>query len=88
MEFIWLIYFFVGIIQDFLVTLNFRFIAKERIFLAAITSFVVTALGFLVIFDIISRVGEGSSIGAIMSYALGVGIGTIFALKLKLEKSE
>ncbi|MDP2641371.1 MAG: hypothetical protein Q8P39_02415 [Candidatus Yanofskybacteria bacterium] len=87
MELIWIVYFFAGIAGDFLITLNIRFIAKERVVLAATTSFVVTALSFFVIFDILTRLSAGGSIIGIFAYALGVGVGTVLALKTKVEKN-
>jgi uncharacterized protein YebE (UPF0316 family) len=79
-----LLYFLVGVLQDFLMTLNLRFIAKERIILAAVSSFFTTIVSLLIIYNILTQLDKQRSIIAIIVYALGIGIGTFFAMKLKI----
>lgn len=77
-------YFLAGIIQDFLVTLNWRFIAKERAIPAAIFSVSVTIVSMLVLYNIITQLDKERSIVAIAIYALGIGTGTILGMKTKI----
>jgi uncharacterized protein YebE (UPF0316 family) len=74
----------VGIIQDFFVTLNWRFIAKEKIFLASIFSFLTTVITLGVLYSILTRLDESRSIPAIIVYALGVATGTFVAMRVKI----
>jgi len=79
-----IIFFVVGIVQDFVVTLNWRFIAKEKIFLASIFSFLTTVITLGVLYSILARLDESRSIPAIIVYALGVAAGTFIAMKVKI----
>ena len=73
-----LIYFVVGLIQDFIWTLNIRFIDHDKIFRAALTSFLGTVITTAVIYDILTRLEKEESIVAIVIYAAGVASGTFF----------
>jgi hypothetical protein len=83
MDYYLIIYFFVGIFQDFLVTLNWRYIAKHKIAPAMLLSFLVTIVTMLVIYNILSRLDSQRSIIAIIIYAAGVAVGTFLAMKFK-----
>jgi len=78
-----IIYFLVGIFQDFLVTLNWRYIAEHKIAPAMLLSFLVTVTTMLVIYNILSKLDNQRSIIAIIVYASGVAIGTFLAMKFK-----
>jgi uncharacterized protein YebE (UPF0316 family) len=78
------LYFLVGIFQDFLGTLNMRYIAKGKVFLSVLTSFLVTAVSLLVLYNILTQLDSQRSILAIVIYAFGIGTGTFFAMKFKL----
>jgi uncharacterized protein YebE (UPF0316 family) len=78
-----ILYFLAGIIQDFLVTLNWRYVAEKKIALASVFSFLATVLSFTVIYDIISRLDSEDSLTSIIFYSLGVGLGTILGMKVK-----
>ncbi|MDO8524472.1 MAG: DUF5698 domain-containing protein [bacterium] len=80
-----ILYFLVGILQDFLLTLNWRFIAKEKAIPAAIFSFIVTITSMLVLYNIITQLDKERSIVTIITYALGVGVGTILGIKTKIS---
>lgn len=84
MDYYLIIYFFAGIFQDFLLTLNWRFIVKEKVILAAIFSFLTTVVTMVVLYNILTRLDSQRSIIAIIVYALGIGIGTILAMKAKI----
>ncbi len=84
---IWLIvYFFAGVLQDFLATVNVRYIAKNKILAAMFTSFLVTVVGLLVLYNILTNLDAQSPIIAIMVYALGIMVGTFLAMKFKIKE--
>lgn len=70
--------------QNFLFTLNTRFIAKDSVVLAVTTSFLATVVTMLVIYDVLTRLDSQESIIDIVTYALGISTGTFFAVKFKL----
>jgi len=80
------IYFLAGVLQDFLLTLNWRFIVKERTMLAAFFSFVVTVVSMFVLYSILTQIDNQDSAIAIIVYALGVGTGTVIGMKTKISK--
>lgn len=84
MDYYIIFYFFAGILQDFLLTLNWRYVAKHKIAPAVSLSFAVTIVSLLVIYDIISRLDNQRSIMAIIIYATGVATGTFLAMKFKV----
>jgi len=88
MDYYLIIYFFVGILQDFLVTLNWRYIAKHKIGPAVLLSFLVTITTMLVIYNILFRLDQQRSILAIIIYAAGVACGTFLAMKFKVGFDE
>ena len=80
------LYFLAGILQDFLLTLNFRYIAKDKIIPAAIYSFLVTVVSMLVLYNILTQLDNNRSLVAIVVYALGIAIGTALGMKAKINK--
>jgi len=78
------IFFLAGVLQDFIATLNMRYIAKGKIFSAVITSFLVTMVGLLVLYNILTDLDSKRGVIAIGVYALGIAVGTFFAMKFKL----
>ena len=77
----YLIYFLVGVVQDFLTTLNWRYVAKDKILPAMIFSFLTTAVGMIVLYNIITQLDPNRSILAILIYSLGITVGTFFAIE-------
>jgi len=86
MDYYLIIYFFAGVLQDFLLTLNWRFLVKERAVPAAIFSFAVTVVNMLVLYNILTQLDSQRSIIAILIYSLGVGSGTVLGMKTKIKK--
>jgi len=84
MEYYLVFYFFAGVLQDFLLTLNWRFINKEKTLPAAFFSFAVTVVTLLVLYNILTQLDEQRSLVAIITYALGIGTGTILGMKTKI----
>lgn len=84
MDYFLILYFFAGILQDFLLTLNWRYVAKHKIAPAVGLSFSVTIVSMLVIYNIISRLDSQRSILAIVIYAAGIATGTFLAMKFKV----
>lgn len=80
----YLIYFATGILQDFLLTLNWRYVALNRPTPAAIYSFLTTVVTMLVLYNILTRLDAQRSIVAVIIYALGVGTGTLVGMKFKV----
>lgn len=79
-----LIYFVVGIIQDFLLTLNWRYVAKERPFPAVIFSFLTTIVSMVVFYNILTQLDSERSIMAMIVYSLGIGVGTYVGMRFKI----
>ena len=88
MKYYIIIYFFAGIFQDFLLTLNWRYIAKHKIAPAVSMSFLVTITTMLVIYNIIAKLDEERSVVAIVIYAAGVAMGTFLGMKFKYGMDE
>ncbi len=84
MDYFLILYFLAGVLQDFLLTLNWRFINKEKAMPAAIFSFAVTVVSMLVLYNILTQLDKQRSIVAIIVYALGIGTGTILGMKTKI----
>jgi len=84
MPWIFIVYFLVGVLQDFLFTLNLRYVAKEKVFPAVLTSFLTVVISMLVLYNIVTQLGDQRGILAIIVYALGIGTGTFLAMKFKL----
>lgn len=82
MQFI--IYFIAGVVQDFLLTLNWRFMAKEKAILASIFSFLTTIVSLVVLYNILTRLDQERSIIAIIVYSLGIATGTFLGMKTKI----
>ena len=80
----YLIYFLVGVVQDFLTTLNWRYVAKDKVLPAMLFSFLTTAVGILVLYNIITQLDPNRSILAILVYSLGITVGTFLAMKFKV----
>jgi uncharacterized protein YebE (UPF0316 family) len=84
---IWLIvYFFAGVVQDFLFTVNLRYVAKNKVFLAVLTSFLVTVVNLLVLYNILTQLDSQRTLIAIIIYALGITTGTFLAMKFKIKE--
>ena len=81
MEYMYIIYFLAGALEDFLLTLNWRFVAKEKAVPAAAFSFLTTLVGMIVLYNILSTLDNHHSIFAIITYALGIRTGTFTAMK-------
>lgn len=78
------IYFLAGVLQNIIFTLNVRYVAREKIFPAVLCSFLTVIVGMTVFYNIITRLGNQRGIIAIIIYALGIGVGTFLAMKLKI----
>jgi uncharacterized protein YebE (UPF0316 family) len=78
-----IVYFLAGIVQDFLLTLNWRFVAKDKILPASIYAFLTTVVSLLVLYNILTRLDSERSFIAIIVYALGIGTGTFLGMKVK-----
>lgn len=78
-----LIYFFVGIVQDFLFTLNTKYVAKDKVFLAVVSSFLTVVVSMLVLYNILNDLDAEKSVISIIVYCFGIATGTFVAMKFK-----
>ena len=76
-----ILYFLAGVLQDFLFTLNLRYVAKNKVFLAVLTSFLVTVVNLFVLYNILTQLDSQRTIAAIIIYAFGITTGTFLAMK-------
>lgn len=83
-----LAYFFVGVLQDFLFTLNIKYVAVNKVLLAMLTSFLITVVNLVVLYNILSSLDPQQSIPAIIVYAFGIAIGTLLAMKFKIAEKK
>lgn len=85
MFYIYFLYYIAGVIQDFSLTMNWRFINKEKALPAGFFSFLTTIITMTVLYNILTQLNSQRSIIAIMVYALGIATGTILAMKTKMS---
>ena len=81
-----LAYFSAGVLQDTLFTLNQRYVLGNHVIRAMLTSFFITIVNLVVLYNIISSLDPGQSIAAIIIYALGVATGTLVGMKFRIGK--
>lgn len=78
-----IIYFTVGVIQDFFFTLNSRYIAEKKVFPAVVFSFLTILMSMVVLYNILNEINSEQSILAIFIYSLGIALGTYLAMKFE-----
>src|SRR3989344_4006557 len=78
------VYFLAGVLQDFLFTVNLRYVARNKTFLAVLSSFLTVVVSMLVLYNIITQLDQQKGVTAIIIYALGIAAGTYLAMKFKL----
>ncbi len=81
-----IIYFFVGILQDMLWTLNVKYVANDRPVLASVYSFLTSLVSLTVFYNILTKLDEERSIAAIVIYSVGIAIGTMLGMKSKFGR--
>ena len=81
MDYFFVLYFLIGVLEDFLITLNFRYVAKERAFPAAFFSFLSTIVSMAIVYHILTLFDARRGALAITIYALGIAAGTFLAMK-------
>ena len=84
----YIIYFFAGVLQDFLLTLNWRFMAKDKAFSASLFSFLTTIISFIVLYNILTKLDQERSIIAIVIYSIGIAAGTFLGMKTKIGMAD
>jgi ABC-type maltose transport system permease subunit len=80
----YLIYFIAGVAQDFLSTLNWRYVAEKKIIPAMIFSFLTVAVGMVVLYNIVKDLDPQKSILAIIIYCGGIAVGTFLAMRFRI----
>ena len=83
-----IVYFFAGVLQDFLFTLNIKYVAVNKIILAMLTSFLITVVNLVVLYNILIAMDSQRSIAAIVIYAAGIATGTLLAMTFKIGQKE
>ena len=83
-----ILYFTVGIVQDFFFTLNTRYIAREKVLPAVFYSFLTVLISMLILYNILTALDAERSILAIIVYSLGIATGTYVAMKLPGRKKK
>ncbi|MBU3934890.1 hypothetical protein KKC00_02945 [Patescibacteria group bacterium] len=83
-----IVYFLAGVFQDILFTLNIRYVSKGKTFLAVLSSFLTVIVSMIVLYNIVTQLGDQRGIVAIIVYAAGIAVGTFFAMKLKIGLKE
>ncbi len=86
MDYFLIIYFFAGILQDFLFTLSLRLVNHEKALKASSIAFLDNLVSVGVLYSILSRLDNERSIPAIIIYSFGIGVGTYLAMRFKLTK--
>ena len=76
------VYFFVGVVQDFFFTMNFKYVAREKVVPAVIFSFLTVLMSMLVLYSILKDIDSQRSILAIVVYSAGIAVGTFAAMKM------
>jgi len=76
------IYFVVGVIQDFFFTMNSKYIAREKVLPAVIFSFLTILMSMLVLYNILRDIDSERSMVAIVVYSCGIAVGTYVAMKI------
>ncbi len=79
-----IVYFLVGLLQDFIIALYTRLINKGAAISSAVLSTLITIINLAVIYSILARFDSEKSILAILAYALGNGVGTFIGTKFKI----
>jgi len=88
MYLIFIIYFLAGVLQDFLFTINLRYVAKDKIFMAVFTSFLTVVVSMLALYNIVTELDPSKGISAIIIYCLGIATGTYLAMKFKITSKK
>lgn len=78
-----IIYFIVGVVQDFFFTLNSRYIAEKKVWPAVAFSFLTILMSMVVLYNILNEINSEQSILAIFIYSLGIALGTYLAMKFE-----
>ena len=76
-----LAYFAVGVVQDFLFTMNSKYIALNKTLPAVIYSFLTILMSTFILYNILSDINTESSLLAIVVYSAGIATGTFVAMK-------
>jgi len=83
-----IVYFLAGVLQDFLFTMNLRYVAKNKVLLAMLVSFLVTVVNLVVLYNILTQLNPNETMSAIIFYAFGITAGTFLAMKFKVGLSD
>lgn len=74
------IYFLVGVVQDFLFTMNSKYISEKKVWPAVSFSFLTILMSTIVLYRILTDINSETSIIAIVVYSFGIATGTYIAM--------
>ena len=77
-----IVYFIVGVVQDFFFTMNSKYIAREKVLPAVFYSFFTILISMLVLYNILTDIDSERSVVAIIVYSFGIATGTYVAMKI------
>ena len=77
-----IVYFLVGVLQDFFFTMNSKYIAKDKVLPAVSFSFLTILMSMIVLYNILNEINSEKSILAIVVYSCGIALGTYVAMKM------
>jgi uncharacterized protein YebE (UPF0316 family) len=83
-----IVYFLVGVVQDFCFTMNARYIVEKKVFPAVVFSFLTVVMNLLVLYNILKDLDAERSVLAIIVYSCGIAVGTYVAMKLPAFKKK
>lgn len=75
------IYFLVGVVQDFFFTLNTKYVAEKKVWPAVAFSFLTILMSMVVLYNILNEIDSERSILAIIVYSCGIALGTYVAMR-------
>lgn len=76
-----ILYFFVGLVQDFFFTMNLKYVAKDKVLPAVVFSFLTILMSMLVLYNIVKDIDIQRGVLAIIVYSAGIAAGTYVAMK-------
>ena len=83
---LYLIFFIVGVIEDFIGTMTLRYLIAKRIWATTISTFAITIISLAVFYGIFIKIEEDPKrFLAILVYSLGISVGTFLAMKIKIR---
>lgn len=82
---LYVIFFLVGIAEDFIGTMTLRLLVAKRIVATTLCTFAITLISLAVFYGIFIKIdNDPKRFVAIVVYSAGIALGTFLAMKVKL----